>query len=301
MLIKVTCYNIQKLQPNTFVITPTDSLTEELDAEELQISEFLKAHVSDEKPVHSDGNVPSEHTTTDAFTLTSQCLKASERPVVRPLPYSDRPSSEPSNLCAIERELGENSRNDSDSGEDSAVCGSKGKESGSRVPSEGGEGNVHAKSKTQEDISVCVKELNLEKECGVDSVHETHDKECEVGDITPGDTNPDAEDSRQRTEHTGPGRSGVSYPQHTSTASSRARGPAMFTGRDGLGRGLGRAPLGTPSSLAAAPPLSRPSLGVPPLGAARVPPIGGQLTPLAPIAAANRGGPPQLVSVVSVQ
>lgn len=67
--------------------------------------------------------------------------------------------------------------------------------------------------------------------------------------------------------------------------------PAMLGGRDSLGRGLGRAPLGPP-------PLAHPPLGGPaPLGSigsmggGRIPPLGGQHTPLAPIAAAGRGGP----------
>lgn len=290
--------NLLHSKADTFIISLTDSLTEELDAEELQISEYLKAHVSDEKPVHSDGNGPSEHTTTDALTLTSQCLKASERPLVRPPPHADRPASVIRNLDVIEKEPEENTRSDTDDGEASAASRSRGKESGSRVPSEGGEGNVHVHSKTAEDISVNVKELNPEKVCHVGGIQKTNGKECEVGDITPGGANPDAEDSRQRSEQTEHDHSEY-CPQRPITASSRARGPAMFTGRDGLGRGLSRAPLGTPPSLAA-PPLSRTSLGGSPLGAARVPPIGGQLTPLAPIAAANRGGPPQLVSVVSL-
>ncbi|XP_063859128.1 uncharacterized protein LOC135100096 isoform X2 [Scylla paramamosain] len=272
-----------------------DSLTEELDEEELQISEFLKAHVSDEKPTHSDGNVPSEHTTTDACTLTSQCLRAPDGPPLRPPAHPSRPYVI-SALDDIEKESGEKKcRRDS---EGSGGVGSRGRESSVPVPSEGGGGNVHADNKTQEDISVSVKDLNPEDDrCG-DSVRENNGKECEVGDVTPGgDAISDIEDSRQWTEQ-GHDHS-VSSHQRPSTASSCARGPAMFTGRDGLGRGLGRAPLGTPS-LATPPPLGRPSLGGSLMGAARVPPIGGQLTPLAPIAAASRGGPPQLAPLKPV-
>lgn len=74
---------------------------------------------------------------------------------------------------------------------------------------------------------------------------------------------------------------------------SDAEPPAMLGGR-----GLGRAPLGPP-------PLAHPPLGGPaPLGSigsmggGRIPPLGGQHTPLAPIAAAGRSGPhaAQLVS-----
>lgn len=81
-------------------------------------------------------------------------------------------------------------------------------------------------------------------------------------------------------------------------ADSPTTPPAMLGGRDSLGRGLGRAPLGPP-------PLAHPPLGGPaPLGSigsmggGRIPPLGGQHTPLAPIAAAGRGGPhaAQLVS-----
>ncbi|MPC28587.1 hypothetical protein E2C01_021797 [Portunus trituberculatus] len=274
-------------------ISPTtDSLTEELDEEELQISEFLKAHVSDEKPIHNDGNVPSEHTTTDACTLTSQCLRASDGPPLRPSTHPSRPCVI-STLNGVEKESGEKKCRSDSEGSDGG--GSRGRESSVPVPSKGGEGNDHADSKTQEDISVNVKDLNQKEDrCG-DSVRESNGKECEASD---GNANSDVEDSRQWTEQEHD--HSVSSPHRPSTASSSALGPAMFTGKDGLGRGLGRAPLGTPSSLATPPPLGRPSLGGSLMGAARVPPIGGQLTPLAPIAAASRGGPPQLVSVASV-
>nr|XP_053629099.1 repetitive organellar protein-like [Cherax quadricarinatus] len=71
----------------------------------------------------------------------------------------------------------------------------------------------------------------------------------------------------------------------------------MFGG--GLGRGLGQSPLapqplGSISSLARPAALGRTSLGELPLGGPKVPPVGGHLTPLAPIAAANKGGPTQL-------
>ncbi|XP_045133137.1 centrosomal protein of 164 kDa-like isoform X2 [Portunus trituberculatus] len=269
-----------------------DSLTEELDEEELQISEFLKAHVSDEKPIHNDGNVPSEHTTTDACTLTSQCLRASDGPPLRPSTHPSRPCVI-STLNGVEKESGEKKCRSDSEGSDGG--GSRGRESSVPVPSKGGEGNDHADSKTQEDISVNVKDLNQKEDrCG-DSVRESNGKECEASD---GNANSDVEDSRQWTEQEHD--HSVSSPHRPSTASSSALGPAMFTGKDGLGRGLGRAPLGTPSSLATPPPLGRPSLGGSLMGAARVPPIGGQLTPLAPIAAASRGGPPQLAPLKPV-
>ena len=276
---------------------PTDSLTEEFDAEELQISEFLKLHVSDEKHAYSDGNVPSEHTSTDAFTFNSQCLKTSQRPLLTPPPHTDRPASVTSILDVVEKVSRENSRSDGDGGEGSGGDRSK-KESSELVPSEEGEGDVHAYNKTQEDICVSVKKLNEDKKCCVDSVNGNRCKECEVDGIIPGDVNSDAKDSRQRPQQTEVRGQCVSCFHHPSTTASRDRGSAMFTGRDGLGRGLGRGPLGTPSSLTAAPPLGRPSLGESPMGGARVPPIGGQLTPLAPIAAASRGAPTPLVSVV---
>ncbi|XP_047474215.1 translation initiation factor IF-2-like [Penaeus chinensis] len=70
-----------------------------------------------------------------------------------------------------------------------------------------------------------------------------------------------------------------------------AEPPAMLGGRDSLGRGLGRAPLGPPPL--AHPPLGGPAPlgGIGSMGGGRIPPLGGQHTPLAPIAAAGRSAP----------
>lgn len=263
---------------------------DEFDAEELQISEYLKTHVSDEKPDHGDSetNLPSEHTT-DAFTLTSQCLK----PAIKSPKTSNHPAPASSDL--------EEARQDSRSGSEGVKddVKSRDKNSAPSKPIERPESNVHPNSKTEKDICGSVSGPNNENErCIASSVDETCGKkwECLNGEVTAqGNTNSNVEDSKQETEHPGKDQS-VSGPQRPSTASSRSKGPDMFPGRDDPGRGLGRPPLGTPSSLSAPPPLGRPPLGAPPLGGARVPPIGGQLTPLAPIAAASRGGSTHLVS-----
>lgn len=262
---------------------------EEFDAEELQISEYLKTHVSDDKPVHGDSetNLPSEHTT-DAFTFTSQCLNTADKFAVKPPRSANPPASEGSDL---EREVRQDNRSDSDDVKSDVK--SSDKKSFPLEPLDRPESNVHVISKTEKDI--CGK--NHEKER-----HIASSVECMNSEVIPqGNTNlNEKQDSKQQTEHSGQNQ-GVTGPQSPSTASTNAQDSAMFSGRDDPGRGLARAPLGTPSSLAAPPPLGRPPLGAPPVGGGRVPPIGGQFTPLAPIAAASRGGPPQLVSATVLQ
>lgn len=245
-----------------------------------------------DKPGHGDSetNLPSDHTT-DAFTLTSQCLKVADKSAVKPPKTSNRPASAGSDF-----EVRQDPRNDSESVKDDVNI--RDKNSDPSEPLDRPENNVHASGKTEKDIYGDVSEPSHESERRiVSSVDETSGKKCVNGEVTPpGDTDlNEEEDSKQRTEHQEKEQS-VSAPQRPSTAFSHSRNPAMFPGREDPPRGLGRAPLGTPSSLAGPPPLGRPPLGAPPMGGARVPPIGGQLTPLAPIAAASRGGPTHLVS-----
>lgn len=246
-----------------------------------------------DKPGHGDSetNLPSDHTT-DAVTLTSQCLKAADKSAVKPPKAPNRSASAGSDF-----EVRQDSRNGSESVTDDVNI--RDRNSAPSEPLDRPESNVHASGKTEKDICGDVSEANHETERRVvSSVDETFGKKCVNGEVTPpGDAGLNAEeDSNQRIEHQEQQQS-VSGSQRPTTASIHSKDPTMFPGRDDPPRGLGRTPLGSPSSLAGPSPLGRNPMGASPLGGARVPPIGGQLTPLAPIASASRGGPTHLVSV----
>lgn len=281
------------------IILPPDSCSEDIFTEEdLIISDLLKAQVNEADLTHSDCDVnnPSDYIST-SLTSAKQCLTKSEK--------SDRNRSSDHHPESINESNSEESVKNSDNDincDKNAVNDVKGKEKDTLDHPDAGDGCND--NQTKSDNNVTEKKIENVKNCGVLSISEKTELENYNVDSAVTPENTDRKLETNKTEGTpGPSDSASSGQKSPADDIECAQDPTMFSGRDGgpPGRGLGRSshdppPLGTPSP--AGLPLGRPVLGSgPALGGARVPPLGGQLTPLAPIAAASRGGHTQLVSI----
>ncbi|KAK3879014.1 hypothetical protein Pcinc_016395 [Petrolisthes cinctipes] len=252
--------------------TSSDSYSEEFDTEEDQlISEFLRAQVSEQEASHSDS---------DALGHSTE--RHPSHSIIDSHSGQDVPCK-PVKVCQSQDSI-RGSDEGCDTDESRAVP------SNSLIPTDR---EVKCSfSKREDKVNVTEENINDEvfdndvsnnqnlvnKEDGRDVRKEKEETECKESQV----------------EESEPGRS-----RPAATRPATAPAPSMFGGKDSLGRGLGRSPLGppplgTPGSLAAPTPLGKPVLGGTQLPSGRVPPIGGQLTPLAPIAAASRGGHLQL-------
>lgn len=247
----------------------SDSYSEEFDTEEDQlISEFLRAQVSEHEASHSDSDALGHSTDLDPICSTKH-----------PNPGQDVPCKPVVKVCRPQ---------DTVRGRDEGCHTDK----SHTVPSNSlvfTDREVRC-DESERKVKVNVTEENLSGELC------TNDVSSDGGDVRKEEKETECVEKQEEES-----KQGGSRPPDTRPVSAPA--PSMFGGKDSLGRGLGRSPLGppplgTPSSLAAPPPLGKPVLGGTQLMSGRVPPIGGQLTPLAPIAAANRGSQLQLVSII---
>lgn len=252
----------------------SDSYSEEFDTEEDQlISEFLRAQVSEREASHSDSDALGHCTDLDPIRSTQH-----------PNPGQDVPYKPVVKVCRPQDSIkGRDEGCDKD--ESHVVSSNSLLHTDREVRCSDSERKVNVKV-TEENLSgeLCINDVS----CNQSSVHKDDGRNVRKEEKETECVERQKEESEQ----------GDTRPTDTR--------PAMFGGKDSLGRGLGRSPLGppplgTPSSLAAPPPLGKPVLGGTQLPSGRVPPIGGQLTPLAPIAAANRGGHLQLVSIICGQ
>ncbi|XP_071550972.1 uncharacterized protein [Panulirus ornatus] len=290
----------------------TDSYTEDIFTEEdINISDLLKVRVSDD---HSrsdcDVNNPSDYIPT-ALTSTKASPGNTEKS------YKNRPGCCNPALVVSDsdfEEPGENSDNDINSDKD-ADSGSRGKENDTCVheavvsdtPYDDG-------NKTKRNNDVTEKEPENVKDCDdfANSDKVVLEKDNVDSVVSPDNLDKEPETKAETKDSVSKELSVCASSNETPPAQSVecVQDPNMFSGRDGgpPGRGLGRSPLdppslGTPPPLAGPPPLGRPVLGGgggSAVAGARVPPLGGQLTPLAPIAAASRGGHAQLAPLKPV-
>nr|XP_045595057.1 repetitive organellar protein-like [Procambarus clarkii] len=266
-----------------------DSFTEDFSTEEdLVISDLLRAQVSDLTHSDSDVNNLSNYIAT-ALILAEKCTKATERLKKNPpnicitSVLSDLEFEEPAKKCENITCSNNSTNCDRNVSDDNKKKINFAGHSDTDVTCSDDINKTNVNSdatKTKLDICDIVKVNNVNVNSASKDIEENPKKTNSTqqkGGLTVRDS-PNLE------------KLPVGYIECTQNST-------MSGG--GLGRGLGQLPLppqplGAPSSLAGPLPLSRPTLSRPSPGGPLVPPVGGLLTPLAPIAAASRVGPTQL-------
>ncbi|XP_064087811.1 centrosomal protein of 164 kDa-like isoform X2 [Macrobrachium nipponense] len=268
-----------------------DSCLEDLNSEDDLISELLKGENSacDLTRSDCDSNHPSEYLTT-ALTLAEQCFNKTSA-------KSNDKSSVPLSVSCVNSDRRVSKLIRDEEGENGALDGRN--------------------DETEcEQSSPSHRRLNGESEFVVTNHSENSDvsiasyvraNDNDFGVVT----NKSPQEPPENTEPDEDYQSSVRLTPPDGAECDEV--PGMLGSRDGSGRGLGRptlgppplgtppasgglAPLGGPPPLGASAPLGGPSplgrapLGSAPLGGARIPPLGGHITPLAPIAAANKQG-----------
>ncbi|XP_066974472.1 centrosomal protein of 164 kDa-like isoform X2 [Macrobrachium rosenbergii] len=267
-----------------------DSCLEDLNSEDDLISELLKGENSacDLTRSDCDSNHPSEYLTT-ALTLAEQCFNKTSA-------KSNDKSSVPLSVSCVSSDRRVSKLLRDEEGENGAL-------DGRNDETECDKSSPSHRRLNEESESVVT---NHSENSDVSIASYARANEHDSGVVT----NKSPPEPSEKTEPDEDYQSSVRLTPPDGAECNEA--PGMLGSRDGPGRGMGRpalgppplstpssgglAPLGGPPPLGASaplggpPPLGRAPLGSAPLGGARIPPLGGHLTPLAPIAAANKQG-----------